>query len=93
MAFIPFMLCERLTDPARLQERRYVAEPKLDGQRSQLHVRQGRTVAGYSRRGLDLLRHAGMVWLRELKVVRHVGGARRGSGLGRRPRGNSGGRD
>ena len=66
MAFVPFMLCERLTDPARLQNRRYIAEPKLDGQRAQLHIHQGRTVACYSRRGLDLLRHAGMAWLREL---------------------------
>ena len=31
MSFIPFMLCERLTDPAWLSDRRYVAEPKLDG--------------------------------------------------------------
>jgi hypothetical protein len=27
------MLCGRLTDPARLADPRYVAEPKLDGQR------------------------------------------------------------
>src|SRR5262249_26679846 len=60
------MLSDRLTDPARLQDQRYIAEPKLDGQRAQLHVRQGRTVACYSRRGLDLLRHAGMAWLRDL---------------------------
>src|SRR5262245_10106022 len=66
MAFVPFMLCERLTDPAPLQDQRYVAEPKLDGQRAQLHIHQGRTVACYSRRGLDLLRHAGMAWLREM---------------------------
>src|SRR5262245_27808249 len=66
VAFIPFMLCERLTDPARLQDRRYIAEAKLDGQRAQLHIRQGRTIACYSRRGLDLLRHAGMAWLREM---------------------------
>jgi hypothetical protein len=44
------MLCERLIDPARLQDRRYIAEPKLDGQRAQLHVRNGRAVACYSRR-------------------------------------------
>src|SRR5262245_23523555 len=60
------MLCERLTDPARLGDRRYVAEPKLDGQRAQFHVEGGRAVACYSRPGLDLLRHAGMVWLREV---------------------------
>src|SRR5262245_12192777 len=61
------MLCERLSDPARPQDRRYIAEPKLDGQRAQLHVRQGRAVACYSRRGLDLLQHAGMAWLREMR--------------------------
>src|SRR5262245_57355406 len=33
------MLCERLTDPARLGDRRYVAEPKLDGQRAQFTSR------------------------------------------------------
>jgi bifunctional non-homologous end joining protein LigD len=66
MSFISFMLCERLTDPTRLHDRRYIAEPKLDGQRAPLHVRQGRAVACYSRRGLDLLRHAGMTWLRDV---------------------------
>ena len=66
MSFIPFMLCERLTDPARLQDRRYIAEPKLDGQRAQVRIRDGRTVACYSRPGRDLLRHPGMAWLRTL---------------------------
>src|SRR5262245_52394288 len=66
MPFIPFMLCERLTDPTRLQDPRYIAEPKLGGQRRQLHIHQGRSVAYYSRRGLDLLRHAGMLWLQEI---------------------------
>src|SRR5262245_18499360 len=60
------MLCERLTDPARLSDRRYMAEPKLDGQRAQLHVEEGRAVACNSRRDEDLLRHAGMTWLREI---------------------------
>jgi hypothetical protein len=64
--FIPPMLCERLTDPARLVDRRYVAEPKLDGQRAQLHIRGGRALAFYSCRGLELLRHPGMARLREL---------------------------
>lgn len=32
------MLAEGLTDPAKLTEPRYVAEPTLDGQRAQLHV-------------------------------------------------------
>jgi ATP-dependent DNA ligase len=41
----------------------YIAAPKLDGQRAQLHVQNGRAVACYSRRGLDLPQHAGMAWL------------------------------
>jgi ATP-dependent DNA ligase len=37
--FIPPMLATRLEDPRRLADARYIAEPKLDGQRAQLHVR------------------------------------------------------
>src|SRR5262245_11921502 len=66
MVFIRSMLATRLTDPRRLEDPRYVAEPKLDGQRAQLHVRGARVVACYSRPGLDLLRHSGFAWLREL---------------------------
>lgn len=58
------MLCERLTNLFRLADRTYIAEPKLDGQRAQLHVHHRRAVARYTRRGLDLLEYAGMVWLR-----------------------------
>ena len=36
------MLCERLTDPRRVADRRYIAEPKLDGQRTQLQFMAGR---------------------------------------------------
>jgi ATP dependent DNA ligase domain len=43
------------------------AEPKFDGQRAQVHVEGGRTVAAYSRRSLDLLRHAGLAWLRDVR--------------------------
>lgn len=50
----------------RLADRRYIAEPKLDGQRAQLHVQHGQVVACFSRRGLDLLHHPGMAWLREI---------------------------
>jgi hypothetical protein len=64
--FQPPMLCERLTDPRRLADRRYIAEPKLDGQRAQLHVQHGEAVACFSRHGLDLLRHPGMAWLRSI---------------------------
>jgi len=66
-SFISPMLCERLTNPARLADRAYIAEPKLDGQRAQLHVEGWRAIACYSRRGLDLLEHAGMAWLREIR--------------------------
>ena len=72
--FIPPMLCTRLTDPRNLDDRRYVAEPKFDGHRAQVHVAGGRTVGAYSRRRLDLLRHAGLAWLREVRwpVMRTV---------------------
>src|SRR5262249_4865702 len=65
--FIPPMLCSRLERLERLTESHYIAEPKLDGQRTQVHVRGGRTVACYSRQGRDLLRHPGMAWLRDLR--------------------------
>lgn len=31
-------LCERLTDPRKLADRHYTAEPKLDGQRAMCSV-------------------------------------------------------
>jgi ATP-dependent DNA ligase len=61
------MLSERLTDPRKVADRRYIAEPKLDGQLAQLHVEHGEEVACFSRRGLDLLRHPGMAWLRSIQ--------------------------
>jgi ATP-dependent DNA ligase len=67
MKFIPPMLSDILRDPAQLEDPRYVAEPKFDGQRAQVHVEGGRTVAAYSRRSLDLLRHAGLAWLRDVR--------------------------
>ena len=67
MPFIPPMLRSRLERLGRLTERRYIAEPKLDGQRAQVHVRDGRTVACYSRPERDLLRHGGIAWLRDLR--------------------------
>jgi ATP-dependent DNA ligase len=39
MPFIPPMLATRLEDPRRLADARYIAEPKLDGQRVQPPVR------------------------------------------------------
>ena len=66
MSFIRPMLCSRLTDLSRLATGLYVAEPKLDGQRAQVHVLGGRTIHCFSRPGLDLLKHAGMAWLREV---------------------------
>ena len=64
MTFIPPMLSEVLRDPARLEDSRYIAEPKFDGQRAQIHVGGGQTVASFSRRRLDLLRHPGLAWLK-----------------------------
>jgi ATP-dependent DNA ligase len=61
------MLCTALRDPSRLGGGPYIAEPKLDGQRAQLHVAGGRTAHVYSRPGHELLRHTGMAWLRELR--------------------------
>jgi ATP-dependent DNA ligase len=63
--FIPPMLCTRLRDPIRLGDPRYVAEPTLDGQRAQIHVADGRTVAAFSRPGRNLLGERGLTWLRE----------------------------
>jgi ATP-dependent DNA ligase len=45
---------------------RYSAEPKLDGQRAQLHVRDHRTVHAYSRPGRELIRLPGLAWLRDI---------------------------
>jgi ATP-dependent DNA ligase len=44
---VPFILpmrAMRLEDPRRLADSRYSAEPKLDGQRAQLHARDHRTL-------------------------------------------------
>jgi ATP-dependent DNA ligase len=51
MTFISPMLCTTLRDPGRVGDPRYIAEPKFDGQRVQVHVAQGRTLAAYSRLG------------------------------------------
>lgn len=47
MLFIPPMLATRLGDPRRLAGPRYSAEPKLDGQRAQVHIRAHRTVHAF----------------------------------------------
>jgi ATP-dependent DNA ligase len=61
------MLCTRLTDPSRLDDPGYVAEPKLDGQRAQIHVASGRAVHVYSRPGRELLNKAGLTELRDAR--------------------------
>ena len=66
-SFIFPMLATRLEDPRRLADARYSAEPKLDGQRAQLHVRDHRTVHAFSRPGRELIRLPGLAWLRELR--------------------------
>jgi len=61
------MLCERLDEIGKLgPKRHFIAEPKLDGQRAQLHIAKRRAVACYGRLGHDLLRHPGMAWLKLL---------------------------
>ncbi len=55
------MLATGLEDP------RYSAEPKLDGQRAQIHVREHRTVHAFSRPGRELLTLPGLAWLRKLR--------------------------
>lgn len=61
------MLAARLEGLNRLTDRRYVVEPKLDGQRAQVHVRQHRTVHVFSRLGRELIRLAWLTWLREIR--------------------------
>jgi bifunctional non-homologous end joining protein LigD len=65
--FIPPMLTSRLTEDKLLTDPRYVAEPKLDGQRAQVHVESGRTVACFSRPGRELLGYKGLGWLRDAR--------------------------
>jgi bifunctional non-homologous end joining protein LigD len=66
VSFIAPMLATRLSDGALLMDPRYIAEPKLDGQRVQVHLAGRRAVACYSRRGRELLHYRGLAWLREL---------------------------
>jgi ATP-dependent DNA ligase len=66
-ALHPPMLATRLEDPRRLADPRYRAEPKLDGPRAQLHVRDHRTVHGFSRPGRELITLPGLTWLREIR--------------------------
>jgi bifunctional non-homologous end joining protein LigD len=61
------MVASRLTDERLLADPRYIAEPKLDGQRAQVHIEGGRTVACYSRPGRELIALPGLVWLRTLR--------------------------
>jgi hypothetical protein len=67
MPFIPPMLATRLEDPRRLADLRYSAEPKLDGQPAQLHVRDHRTNHAFSRPGRELIRLPGLAWLRDIR--------------------------
>ena len=61
------MLATRLEDPRRLADLRYSAEPKLDGQRAQVHVRDHRTAHAFSRPGRELIRLPGLAWLRDIR--------------------------
>jgi bifunctional non-homologous end joining protein LigD len=64
--FIPPQLCTLVSGRQWLIAPGYVAEPKLDGQRIQLHVQGGRTVAAFTRLGQPLLQHRGLAWLTSL---------------------------
>jgi DNA ligase 1 len=64
MAFVPPQLCTEVSGRSWLTVPGYVAEPKLDGQRIQLHGADRRTVAAFARPGHDLLLLAGLAWLR-----------------------------
>jgi hypothetical protein len=59
----------RQTGPGanRLGDPRYIAEPKFDGQRAQVHVAVNQTQAAYSRPGRSLLSSPGLGWLREAR--------------------------
>jgi ATP-dependent DNA ligase len=61
------MLDTRLEGLRQLADPRYIAEPKLDGQRAQLHVRDHRTVHVYSRPGRELIGLPRLAWLREIR--------------------------
>ena len=67
MPYIPPMLATRLEDLSRLADLRYIAEPKLDGQRAQVHVRGHQTAHVFSRPGRELSQLPGLAWLREIR--------------------------
>ena len=61
------MLCGRLQDPSLFDDPGYIAEPKLDGQRAQVHIERGGAVACYSCPGRELL---GLPGRRSLTAIR-----------------------
>jgi ATP-dependent DNA ligase len=61
------MLCSRLRDSSLLDDPCYIAEPKFDGQRAQLHIERDRAVACYSRPGCELLGLPGLRWLSAIR--------------------------
>ncbi len=67
MPFVPPMLATRLEDLRRLADPHYSAEPKLDGHRAQLHVRDHRTAHAFSSPGRELITLPGLAWLREIR--------------------------
>jgi ATP-dependent DNA ligase len=64
--FVKPMLAKPIEDPAVIDDPKYVAEPKVDGLRAQLHVEGGRAVACYSRTGRNMLGEKGLRWLRDV---------------------------
>jgi DNA ligase-1 len=65
--FIKPMLAKPVSEhPEAPESGDFIAEPKLDGVRLQLHVQNRRAVAAFSRTGRSVFCDAGMAWLREV---------------------------
>jgi len=67
MEFIKPMAAHLPEDDQVMTDDRFVAEPKLDGCRLQLHVKGGKTVGCYSRTGRDISDDKGHEWLADVK--------------------------
>jgi len=74
MPFIPPMLCSRLERLEWLTERRYIAEPKLNGQRAQVHISSGpppQPIGGGFRRDSSMSRAANSRSRESLSFLAH----------------------
>lgn len=71
--FILPMLAHALDNEQFLDAEGWIAEPKLDGQRIQVHIHHHRTVGLYSRTGRVITSSPGLAWVRELAWKRPEG--------------------